>query len=78
MQRKHHYNGRAADSSHKSHEAMEELKNAFEIAEKTSPGITENFISEMVKKLLPSVTEQRLKNVIDKVTRSVFDKKEKT
>ena len=71
MQRKHHYNGRAADSAHKSNDAIEELKNAFEIAERASPGITENFISEMVKKLMPSVTEQRLRSVMDKVTRLV-------
>ncbi|XP_063917994.1 serine/threonine-protein kinase 26-like isoform X3 [Zophobas morio] len=69
LQRKHHYNGRAADSAHKSNDAIEELKNAFEIAERASPGITENFISEMVKKLMPSVTEQRLRSVMDKVTR---------
>ncbi|EFA04463.1 serine/threonine-protein kinase 26 isoform X1 [Tribolium castaneum] len=69
LQRKHHYNGRAADSSHKSNDAIEELRNAFEIAERASPGITESFISEMVKKLMPSVTEQRLSSVMEKVTR---------
>jgi serine/threonine-protein kinase 24/25/MST4 len=69
LQRKHHYNGRAADTAHKSNDAIEELKNAFEIAERASPGITENFIGEMVKKLMPTVTEQRLKSVMDKVTR---------
>ncbi|KAJ8920782.1 hypothetical protein NQ315_004923 [Exocentrus adspersus] len=69
LQRKHHYNGRAADSAHKSNDAIEELKNAFEIAERTSPGISEMFICELVQKLVPSITDQRLKSVLDKVTR---------
>ncbi|GJQ82799.1 GckIII [Trypoxylus dichotomus] len=47
-QRKHHYNGRSAESSHKpTNEAIEELKNAFEVAERSSPGISEAFIYEM-------------------------------
>ncbi|KAJ8954418.1 hypothetical protein NQ318_011092 [Aromia moschata] len=45
LQRKHHYNGRAADGSHKSNDAIDELKNAFEIAERTSPGISEKYLS---------------------------------
>ncbi|XP_018333954.1 serine/threonine-protein kinase 26 [Agrilus planipennis] len=69
LQRKHHYNGRGPESSHKTCDAIEELKNAFEIAERTSPGISESFICEMVQKLVPSVSEQRLRSVIDKVTR---------
>lgn len=72
LQRKHHYNGRAAETSHKSSDAIEELKNAFEIAERTSPGISEAFVCEMVQKLVPSITEQRLKSVMEKVTRLVF------
>lgn len=69
--RKYHYNnGRTAETSHKPpNEAIEELRNAFEIAERTSPGISEAFICEMVQKLMPSITEQRLRSVMDKVTR---------
>lgn len=69
LQRKHHYNGRSSDSSSKSNDAIEELKNAFEIAERTSPGISEAFICELVQKLVPSMTDQRLKGVLDKATR---------
>lgn len=69
MQRKHHYNGRSSELSHKSTDAIEELKNAFELAERANPGISEIFVREMVQKLVPSVTEQRLKTVMDKVTR---------
>lgn len=69
LQKKHHYNGRAVETAHKSPDAIEELQNAFEIAERASPGISEAFICEMVQKLLPSMTDQRLKTVIDKVIR---------
>lgn len=69
LQRKHHYNGRSADGPHKSTDAIEELKNAFDLAERASPGISEAFIREMVQKLIPSVTDQRLRSVMDKVTR---------
>lgn len=69
LQRKYHFNGRGTESSHKTNDAIEELKNAFEIAERTSPGISDTFVCEMVQKLVPSITEQRLKNVMDKATR---------
>ncbi|KAK4879193.1 hypothetical protein RN001_007339 [Aquatica leii] len=69
LQRKHHFNGRGSETSHKGNDAIEELKNAFEIAERTSPGISDTFICEMVQKLVPSITEQRLRNVMDKATR---------
>lgn len=69
LQRKHHYNGRSNESPHKSTDAIEELKNAFELAERASPGISEAFIREMVQKLVPSVTDQRLRSVMDKVSR---------
>lgn len=69
MQRKHHYNGRASENAHKSGDHIEELKNAFELAERASPGISEAFISEMIQKLMPTITEQGLKSVMDKVAR---------
>ncbi|KAJ8975122.1 hypothetical protein NQ317_003604 [Molorchus minor] len=71
LQRKHHFNGRASESSHKSNDPIDELKSAFEIADRTSPGISEMFICELVQKLVPSITDQRLKCVLDKVTRYV-------
>lgn len=70
MQKKHQYNGRTAESSHKSgSDAIEELEGAFEIAERTSPGISEMFICDLVQKLVPSISEQKLKVVLDKVVR---------
>lgn len=68
LQRRHHYNARGPESPHKA-DAIEELKNAFELAERASPGISDLFIREMVQKLLPTVTETRIKSVMDKITR---------
>ena len=68
LQRRHHYNARGPESSHKT-DAIEELKNAFELAERASPGISDLFVREMVQKLLPAVTETRVKTVMDKLTR---------
>lgn len=68
LQRRHHYNSRGPESSHKT-DAIEELKNAFELAERASPGISDLFVREIVQKLLPSVTETRIKSVMDKLTR---------
>lgn len=69
MQRRHQYSGRGVgETSHKT-DAIEELKNAFELAERASPGISDQFVREMVQKLLPALTEARLKTVMDKITR---------
>ncbi|XP_021942423.1 serine/threonine-protein kinase 25-like [Zootermopsis nevadensis] len=68
LQRRHLYNARGPESSHKT-DAIEELKNAFELAERASPGISDLFVREMVQKLLPAVTETRIKGVMDKLTR---------
>uniref|UniRef100_A0A1B6DGZ3 non-specific serine/threonine protein kinase n=1 Tax=Clastoptera arizonana TaxID=38151 RepID=A0A1B6DGZ3_9HEMI len=71
LQRRHQFSGRGGivgESSHKT-DVIEEVKNAFETAERTSPGISDLFVKEMVQKLLPTLTESRLKNVMDKITR---------
>lgn len=68
LQRRHNYNARSPESSHKT-DAIEELKNAFELAERSSPGISDLFVREMVQKLLPTLSETRIKGVMDKITR---------
>lgn len=50
-------------------DAIEELKNAFELAERASPGISDQFVKEMVQKLLPATSELRLKTIMDRITR---------
>jgi serine/threonine-protein kinase 24/25/MST4 len=47
----------------------EELRAAFELAETTSPGISEVFVRTVVQKLLPSVTEARISHAMDKISR---------
>ncbi|CAB3373629.1 Hypothetical predicted protein [Cloeon dipterum] len=44
----------------------EEVKGAFELAESTSPGISDIFVHAIVQKLLPSISESRIRNAIDK------------
>lgn len=68
MQRRHQYTGQGPESSHKT-DAIEELKNAFELAERASPGISEQFVKEVIHKLLPALTDVRLKAVMEKMTR---------
>ncbi|KAG8247286.1 hypothetical protein J6590_064254 [Homalodisca vitripennis] len=67
LQRRHQYSGRV-DGGHKS-DPIEELKNAFELAERASPGISDQFVREMVQKLLPATSEPRLKTIMDRITR---------
>jgi len=49
--------------------AIDELKNSFELAERTSPGINFLFIKAIIQKLLPSLSEQRISNMLDHMIR---------
>jgi len=46
-------------------DAIEELKNSFEIAERASPGIGDQFLKEIIHKLIPSLSEQRISLMVD-------------
>ncbi|XP_066587765.1 serine/threonine-protein kinase 24 isoform X2 [Prorops nasuta] len=72
LQRKHQYSPRdnngEGTSINKSTGVMDELKNAFELAERSSPGMTESLIRELLKSLLPSNhSEGRLSMLMEKV-----------
>lgn len=59
LQRKHQYsardnNGEGGSGIGKNGGAIEELRNAFETAERTSPGMTETLIKELIKSLVPA------------------------
>lgn len=59
LQRKHQYsardnNGEGGSGIGKNGGAIEELRSAFETAERTSPGMTEALIRELLKSLLPA------------------------
>ena len=62
-------NGTSSETSSKSSDAIDELKNAFELAERASLGISEMFVRSLFKKLIPSISEQNLRNAIDNVSK---------
>ncbi|XP_011053921.1 PREDICTED: serine/threonine-protein kinase 24-like isoform X2 [Acromyrmex echinatior] len=72
LQRKHQYsvrdNNGEGGSGGKNGGAVEELRSAFESAERTSPGMTESLIRELIKSLLPpNHSEGRLSMLMEKV-----------
>lgn len=74
LQRKHQYstrdnNGEGGSSISKNGGAIEELRSAFETAERNSPGMTEALVSELLKSLLPANhSEGRLSMLMEKVS----------
>jgi len=73
LQRKHQYSARdnngEGGSGGKNGGAIEELRSAFESAERMSPGMTESLIRELIKSLLPpNHSEGRLSMLMEKVT----------
>ena len=55
--------------SSESHDSVEELRNAFELAERSSPGITEHFIQLIFTRLQPNGAEDRARSHVDRLTR---------
>ncbi|XP_076679271.1 germinal centre kinase III isoform X2 [Andrena cerasifolii] len=74
LRRKHLYsardnNGEGGSGIGKNDGAIEELRVAFETAERTSPGMTEALIRELLESLLPANhSEARLSMLMEKVT----------
>lgn len=66
IQRKGH---RSSSDLTSRQDVIEEVKNAFELAERSSPGISEQFIRDVIHKLLPSTSAARVNNVMDKMSR---------
>lgn len=64
LQRRH---GLGRDSRHT--DAVEELKNAFEIAERSSPGITNRLVEDILRKLQPNLSEARVSQALDNLSR---------
>ncbi|XP_064093289.1 serine/threonine-protein kinase 26-like isoform X2 [Macrobrachium nipponense] len=67
LQRRHRHNSRGGDS-HRT-DAIEELKSAFESAERSSPGVTDAFIRDLFTKLIPNMTESRIRQAHDNLSR---------
>lgn len=64
LQRRHNSSreGRHSD-------AVEELKNAFDAAERSSPGITNRLVEEILRKLAPNLSDSRVHSALDKLSR---------
>ncbi|XP_055905217.1 serine/threonine-protein kinase 26 isoform X2 [Eupeodes corollae] len=65
LQRKHSHSSRNSNVSD-----IVELRQAFEMAERTSPGISDLFLKEVIHKLVPGYSETRINNLMEKVVRS--------
>ena len=46
-------------------DAIEELKNAFDLAERSSPGITGRLLEQIIVKLQPGMSEARLQQAVE-------------
>jgi len=64
LARKH---GAGRESRHT--DAVEELKNAFELAERSSPGITNRLVEQVLSKLQPGLSEVRLSSAMENLSR---------
>merc|ERR1712055_31060 len=64
LARKH---GAGRESRHT--DAVEELKNAFELAERSSPGITNRLVEQVLSKLQPGLSDGRLNSAMDNLSR---------
>lgn len=67
LQRRHRHAGRMGDA-HRT-DAIEELKSAFESAERSSPGVTDAFVRDLFSKLLPNMTEAKIRQAQDNLMR---------
>ncbi|XP_014260023.1 serine/threonine-protein kinase 26-like isoform X2 [Cimex lectularius] len=52
LKRRHNYNSRREDGTPSKTEAIDELRTAFEVAERSSPGISGMFVNEVIHKLM--------------------------
>jgi serine/threonine-protein kinase 24/25/MST4 len=70
MERKHQNNSRSSELSHRNG-AMSELRDAFDTAERSCPGITNTFVKEIFHRLMPNMNGTRLQDAMDKVNKDV-------
>nr|CAG4637178.1 EOG090X09LE [Ceriodaphnia reticulata] len=50
---------------------LDELLHAFETAERSSPGVTELFVRDLLAKMVPNMTESRVRTVVDRMIRDL-------
>lgn len=64
IQRKYQYAGKNSTAGD-----VLDLQSAFELAERTCPGVSDLFVKEIIHKLIPGYSETRINTLIDKVMR---------
>ncbi|KAG8197200.1 hypothetical protein JTE90_011355 [Oedothorax gibbosus] len=68
LKKKHKKDMKGLDSPTKS-DAIEELHNAFEVAERSFAGISDLFVKEVFHRLLPSYDSHMLQDILEKLSR---------
>ena len=71
LQRRHRNSYRSRDPASLAQrtDAIDELRNAFELAERSAPGISDQFVQQLLVKLVPSMGEPRLRAAMDRLAR---------
>ncbi|XP_022246893.1 serine/threonine-protein kinase 25-like isoform X2 [Limulus polyphemus] len=69
LHRKHQNQDKSQDNGLPN--AIKDLQAAFDIAEKSCPGISDTFVTELLRHLQPSFTSQKLQETVDKLKRYV-------
>uniref|UniRef100_A0A1B0CNI4 non-specific serine/threonine protein kinase n=1 Tax=Lutzomyia longipalpis TaxID=7200 RepID=A0A1B0CNI4_LUTLO len=67
LQRKYHYSSQNTPALD-----VVDLRAAFELAERSSPGVSDLFVKEIIHKLVPGYSETRINTLMDKVTRAPY------
>ncbi|UYV81001.1 STK24 [Cordylochernes scorpioides] len=70
LQRKHGYKSRDGSRS----ESIDELRNAFDLAERSCPGFSDLFLKEVFQRLVPSVSSLTLQEILDRYISGTFFK----
>ncbi|GFW38073.1 hypothetical protein TNCV_835131 [Trichonephila clavipes] len=68
LKKKHKNDMKGLDSPTKT-DAIEELHNAFELAERSYAGISDLFVKEVFHRLLPSYGSHMLQDIMEKLSR---------
>lgn len=64
IQRKYQYSGKSTSGGD-----VNDLQSAFELAERSCPGVSDLFVKEIIHKLVPGYSETRINTLMDKVMR---------
>lgn len=64
IQRKYQYSGKNTSAAD-----LVDLQSAFELAERSCPGVSDLFVKEIIHKLIPGYSETRINTLMEKVMR---------